>query len=87
MDTAKSIDCVLNLLSDISASPFNLIVSQFEELKNSADIFIKLPYLKNEKLYAITSIIPLQLIAYYSCCLKGFNPDKPRNLAKSVTVE
>jgi len=79
---------ILNTIDEIkSRGGKTLIVSQFEELKNSADIFIKLPYLKNEKLYAITSIIPLQLIAYYSCCLKGFNPDKPRNLAKSVTVE
>jgi glucosamine--fructose-6-phosphate aminotransferase (isomerizing) len=33
------------------------------------------------------SIIPAQLFAYYCAILRGNNPDKPRNLAKSVTVE
>lgn len=35
----------------------------------------------------LTYIVPLQLIAYYAAVLKGLDPDKPRNLAKSVTVE
>ena len=33
------------------------------------------------------AIIPLQLLAYYISVAKGIDPDKPRNLAKSVTVE
>ena len=35
----------------------------------------------------ILSIVPLHLFAYYISVLKGIDPDKPRNLAKSVTVE
>lgn len=35
----------------------------------------------------ITYVIPLQMIAYYTSVFKGFNPDKPKNLAKTVTVE
>ena len=35
----------------------------------------------------IISCIPLQLLAYYVSTQKGINPDKPKNLAKSVTVE
>lgn len=38
-------------------------------------------------LQPILSTIPLQLLAYETAVLKGFDPDKPRNLAKSVTVE
>ena len=34
----------------------------------------------------IVNIIPIQLLAYYLAVEKGFDPDKPRNLAKSVTV-
>ncbi len=41
----------------------------------------------NPLLSPIISIIPLQLLAYYVCTEKGFDVDKPRNLAKSVTVE
>ncbi|MDO8676358.1 MAG: glutamine--fructose-6-phosphate transaminase (isomerizing) [Candidatus Azambacteria bacterium] len=40
-----------------------------------------------EMLTPILSVIPLQLFAYYISVLRGLDPDKPRNLAKSVTVE
>lgn len=40
-----------------------------------------------EPLQPILAIVPLQLFAYYIGTKKGFNVDKPRNLAKSVTVE
>ena len=33
------------------------------------------------------TVIPLQLLAYYTSVAKGLDVDKPRNLAKSVTVE
>jgi len=35
----------------------------------------------------LLSVIPLQLFAYYMGVLRGHDVDKPRNLAKSVTVE
>ena len=35
----------------------------------------------------LLSVIPLQLFAYYTAVLRGCDVDKPRNLAKSVTVE
>ena len=41
----------------------------------------------NPILQAVLVAIPLQLIAYYAAKLKGCDVDKPRNLAKSVTVE
>lgn len=37
--------------------------------------------------FPITSIVPLQLLSYHLGVLRGYNPDKPRNLAKSVTVK
>ncbi|MBP6944968.1 glutamine--fructose-6-phosphate transaminase (isomerizing) [Patescibacteria group bacterium] len=40
-----------------------------------------------EPLQPILSVIPLQLMAYTIAVAKGYNPDRPRNLAKSVTVE
>ncbi len=41
----------------------------------------------NEDLFPFLLTIPLQKLAYYSALKKGFDIDKPRNLAKSVTVE
>jgi glucosamine--fructose-6-phosphate aminotransferase (isomerizing) len=40
-----------------------------------------------EMLSPILNIVPLQLFAYHMAVLKNLDPDKPRNLAKSVTVE
>lgn len=51
-----------------------------------ADCTIKLPEV-DEILMPALAVIPLQLIAYYTSVLKGCDVDKPRNLAKSVTVE
>lgn len=41
----------------------------------------------SEFLSAIPAVIPLQLFAYYISIARGNNPDRPRNLAKAVTVE
>ncbi len=41
----------------------------------------------DEEFYPLLSVIPLQLLAYYAAVAKGYDPDKPRNLAKSVTVK
>lgn len=41
----------------------------------------------DELIAPIVSVVPLQLLAYYSGVAKGYDVDKPRNLAKSVTVE
>ena len=41
----------------------------------------------SEFLTPLTAIIPMQLIAYNTALIKGYDIDKPRNLAKSVTVE
>lgn len=41
----------------------------------------------DEILAPMLSVVPLQLLAYYIGIAKGLDVDKPRNLAKSVTVE
>jgi len=50
------------------------------------DEWIKVPEV-DEIFYPLVSIIPLQLFAYHSAVARGLDPDKPRNLAKSVTVK
>ena len=44
-------------------------------------------FVSSEILFPILSVVPFQLLACFVSEAKGFNPDKPRNLAKSVTVE
>jgi len=50
------------------------------------DEWIKIPAVA-EVFYPLVSIVPLQLLAYHSAVARGLDPDKPRNLAKSVTVK
>ena len=57
-----------------------------EEIKKLADDVIYIPGTL-EMLTPILSVIPLQLFAYYFARQKNLNVDRPRNLAKSVTVE
>lgn len=57
-----------------------------EKLADLADDIIYIPKTL-EMLTPILSVIPLQLFSYYMAVLNGRDVDKPRNLAKSVTVE
>jgi glucosamine--fructose-6-phosphate aminotransferase (isomerizing) len=56
------------------------------ELTEIVDIFIPLPEMK-PFVQILTSLVVLQLIAYYTAVALGRDVDKPKNLAKSVTVE
>jgi glutamine---fructose-6-phosphate transaminase (isomerizing) len=63
------------------------IINEGDEQSTSlADDLIEIPA-ADEILAPILSTIPLQLLAYYTGLAKGYDVDKPRNLAKSVTVE
>ncbi len=65
-----------------------IVICDLEDdlLKKLADYIIKVPSTA-EELSPLINVIPLQLLAYYVADLNGINVDKPRNLAKSVTVE
>lgn len=79
----------LNALHEVKARGATVFVlTQFDELLDSegVDFSLKLP--KGEDLFMpVLEIVPLQLFAYYMARSRGNDPDKPRNLAKSVTVE
>ena len=55
-------------------------------IEDTADFTVYVPR-TDEHLMISLAIVPLQLLAYYLSVAKGLNVDKPRNLAKSVTVE
>ena len=55
-------------------------------VKKLAKYIIKVPATR-EELSPLINVIPLQLLSYHIADLKGLNVDRPRNLAKSVTVE
>ncbi len=75
---------VLNCYEEVASrkSPIIFITNNAHMQKENT---IYIPY--NESFSSLLSIIPLQLIAYKISVLRGINPDKPKNLAKVVTVE
>lgn len=78
-----------NALAEVrSRGGYCALFSQYEEVlsESCADFKCLLPALP-EALMPAVSVIPLQYFAYKMCLERGYDPDKPRNLAKSVTVE
>jgi glucosamine--fructose-6-phosphate aminotransferase (isomerizing) len=63
-----------------------LAVAGDHEISKSVDYVIHIP-VTHTMLTPILSVVPLQLFAYYAAKARGCDVDKPRNLAKSVTVE
>ena len=76
---------VSNLQEVITRGAKTLIITN-QDIKDNFEKVIKIPEV-NPLLSPVLSIIPLQLFSYYISKEKGLDVDKPRNLAKSVTVE
>ena len=78
-----------NALAEVKArGGYAVLFSQYEEVLSAscADAAIRLPAVP-EPLMPAVAVIPLQELACSLCLLSGYDPDRPRNLAKSVTVE
>ncbi len=88
--TTKALaDKTMNAVHEVKARGAKVImVSPYEEYltAHGVDEGIKIPEVR-EEFAPLISIIPLQIFAYYVSRARGNDPDKPRNLAKSVTVE
>lgn len=77
---------VSNIQEVVTRGAKTLVITNQDVDENMFDMTIKIPE-TNSFISPILSIIPLQLFAYYISKEKGLDVDKPRNLAKSVTVE
>lgn len=77
-----------NILEVKSRGASTLVITQDLDgnFKDSADEVIGIPEV-DSSFAALVSVVPAQLFAYYCAIQRGNDPDKPRNLAKSVTVE
>ena len=85
--TNKEINAkTISNLEEVAARGANCYLITDEDIKNDLFNIIKI---KKVSIFIkpLLTIIPYQLIAYYTAKLKGCDIDKPRNLAKSVTVE
>ena len=82
-------DKIIGNISEVKARGGKTIIIATEgdqNIKQYADHLITIPDAP-EFLQPILTVVPLQLLAYHAAVLRGHDVDKPRNLAKSVTVE
>ncbi|MEM2946865.1 MAG: glutamine--fructose-6-phosphate transaminase (isomerizing) [Candidatus Bathyarchaeia archaeon] len=86
-DTHKTIIGNIMEMKARGASVIALIEEGDDEVKRLADDYVEVPKGIPDVLSPIPFVIPLQLLAYYMAVERGYDPDKPRNLAKSVTVK
>ena len=77
---------ISNVQEIITRGARTLVVTNKDLPSNNIDKIVKIPD-THVLLSPIISVVPLQLLAYYISKEKGLDVDKPRNLAKSVTVE
>jgi len=76
-------------IKEVKARGATVLVITYENepfFDKTADEILRIPHTL-DSLTPILSVIPCQLFAYYCSVQRGIDPDKPRNLAKSVTVE
>jgi len=62
------------------------VIGVSDQCHPAFDEWVHIPPVE-EIFYPLVSVVPLQLFAYHSALARGYDPDKPRNLAKSVTVK
>ncbi|MFS0562707.1 glutamine--fructose-6-phosphate transaminase (isomerizing) [Terribacillus sp. 179-K 1B1 HS] len=72
-------------VQEVNARGANTLLISMKGLEHDDDAFV-IPAV-HELLTPLVSVVPLQLLAYYAAVQRGADVDKPRNLAKSVTVE
>jgi len=82
-------DKIVSNISEVRSRGGSVIAIATEGNKEIAKMAEHVVYVPEtlEPLQPLLTVIPLQLIAYHTAVLRGCNVDKPRNLAKSVTVE
>lgn len=83
----KLVEKSISNIQEVITRGAKVLVVTNQNLENKGfETIIKIPEISTE-ISPLVSIVPLQLLAYYISKEKGLDVDKPRNLAKSVTVE
>ncbi|MGR8808132.1 glutamine--fructose-6-phosphate transaminase (isomerizing) [Leuconostoc citreum] len=81
----KTAGLVRGEIAQVTARGANAVIISSKALAKAGDAYV-LPEV-NELLMPLLTVIPAQLIAYYATLDRGLDVDRPRNLAKSVTVQ
>ena len=85
----KLFEKMVSNMEEVRARGANVIAIAKKHNKEVENVASKVIYIPeaSDLLVPILAVVPMQLLAYYVSSLKGLDVDKPRNLAKSVTVE
>jgi len=86
-DTRKTIIGNIMEMKARGASIIAIVEEGDEETKQLVDDYVEVSKGFPEVLSPVPYVVPLQLFAYYMAVERGYDPDMPRNLAKSVTVK
>jgi len=86
-ETQKTIVGNIMEMKARGASVIAIIEEGDEEIKKLVDDYVEVSKGFPEVLSPVPYVVPLQLFAYYMAVERGYDPDMPRNLAKSVTVK
>ena len=87
MTDKKLVEKSISNVQEVVTRGAKVLLITSEDIKNDGfDTVIKIPK-TNPFISPILSVIPMQVLSYYISKEKGLDVDKPRNLAKSVTVE
>lgn len=84
----EDVSLIVSGINEVSCRGARAIVIGEEDkrLKANASDFIQVPH-SSSIYYPILAIIPMQLLAYYVSISRGFDPDYPQNLSKTLTVD
>ncbi|MGQ9618223.1 MAG: glutamine--fructose-6-phosphate transaminase (isomerizing) [Candidatus Aminicenantia bacterium] len=88
ISTKEDAPVVVSLINEIRCRGGEVItISPYEKLiRESSDVFVEIPS-DNQYFVPILSTVILQSLSYYLSIKKGYNPDFPRNLSKTITVD
>ncbi len=76
-----------NIMEMKARGAFTIAVGPSNSVMKEVEVFVDVGQISSDILIPYAVIPPLQVLAYRLAVLKGYDPDKPRNLAKTVTVE
>ena len=88
LSTKEDKDMILSHINEVKCREGKIITiaPPDEELQRESDIFVPLPDV-NQFLVPILAVIPMQIVAYYMSIRKGIDPDFPKNISKTLTVD
>ena len=85
----KDIPLIISGINEVTARGARAIVigPEDERLRANANDMIVIPNVDDENISALLTVLPLQLLSYHMSVARGYDPDFPRNLSKTLTVD